>query len=98
MAGATWSSRLAELGLTLPPVVPPLAAYQPAVRTGDLVYTAGQLPMVGGELMLRGKVSEGAAGLVAPDDAKAASAAPSRAPGRARVAASAVQLALAIES
>lgn len=72
MAGATWTSRLAELDLTLPPVVPPLAAYQPAVRTGDLVYTAGQLPMVAGELMLRGKVSEGAAGLVAPDDAKAA--------------------------
>ncbi|MFT3898866.1 MAG: RidA family protein [Gordonia sp. (in: high G+C Gram-positive bacteria)] len=69
---SSWSSRLSELGLTLPPVVPPLAAYQPAVRTGNLVYTAGQLPMVDGELMFRGKVAEGAEGIVSPDDAKAA--------------------------
>lgn len=68
----TWTVRLAQLGLSLPPVVQPLAAYQPAVRTGDLVFTAGQLPMVDGELMLRGKVSEGAEGIVSPDDAKAA--------------------------
>ncbi|WP_329383887.1 RidA family protein [Streptomyces sp. NBC_01716] len=47
---------LAELGLTVPQVVPPLAAYQPAVRTGAYVYTAGQLPMVDGELPLTGKV------------------------------------------
>ncbi len=63
---------MSELGLSLPPVVPPLAAYQPAVRTGNLVYTAGQLPMVDGELLLRGKVSEGAQGIVAPADAKVA--------------------------
>nr|WP_212763515.1 RidA family protein [Gordonia araii] len=63
---------MSELGVTLPPVVPPLAAYQPAVRTGNLVYTAGQLPMVDGELTVRGKVSEGAEGIVAPDEAKAA--------------------------
>ncbi|GED96540.1 RidA family protein [Gordonia crocea] len=68
----TWTSRLAELGLALPPVVPPLAAYQPAVRTGNLVYTAGQLPMVDGELVVRGKVAEGAEGIVSPDQAKAA--------------------------
>ena len=46
----------AELGIALPEVVAPLAAYVPAVRTGNLVYTAGQLPMVGGELPRRGKV------------------------------------------
>ncbi|MER7762541.1 RidA family protein [Streptomyces sp. NPDC097619] len=49
-------SKLAELGLTLPEVVPPLAAYQPAVRSGAHVYTAGQLPMVQGKLPLTGKV------------------------------------------
>ncbi|MFE9098460.1 RidA family protein [Streptomyces sp. NPDC007264] len=49
-------SRLAELGLTLPEVVPPLAAYQPAVRSGAYVYTSGQLPMVGGKLPVTGKV------------------------------------------
>ncbi|QES49386.1 LysR family transcriptional regulator [Streptomyces venezuelae] len=48
--------RLAELGLTLPEVVPPLAAYQPAVRSGQYVYTAGQLPMVKGSLPVTGKV------------------------------------------
>ncbi|MFK8908641.1 RidA family protein [Streptomyces sp. YS-3] len=49
-------AKLAELGLTLPEVVPPLAAYQPAVRSGVYVYTAGQLPMVEGRLTLTGKV------------------------------------------
>ncbi|MEV6547666.1 RidA family protein [Streptomyces sp. NPDC051597] len=49
-------AKLAELGLTLPEVVPPLAAYQPAVRSGAYVYTAGQLPMVEGKLTLTGKV------------------------------------------
>ncbi|MEU4350062.1 RidA family protein [Streptomyces sp. NPDC023838] len=49
-------AKLAELGLTLPEVVPPLAAYQPAVRSGVYVYTAGQLPMVEGKLTLTGKV------------------------------------------
>ncbi|MEU3253193.1 RidA family protein [Streptomyces sp. NPDC006997] len=49
-------ARLGELGLTLPDVVPPLAAYQPAVRTGPYVYTAGQLPMVDGKLPVTGKV------------------------------------------
>jgi enamine deaminase RidA (YjgF/YER057c/UK114 family) len=38
-----WSERLTELGIELPPVVPPLAAYIPAVQTGSLVYTSGQL-------------------------------------------------------
>ena len=48
--------RLAELGLELPTVVKPLASYVPAVRTGNHVYTAGQLPMVDGELAGSGKV------------------------------------------
>jgi enamine deaminase RidA (YjgF/YER057c/UK114 family) len=48
--------RLAKLGLTLPPVAPPVAAYVPAVRTGNYVYTSGQLPLVGGSLQRTGKV------------------------------------------
>lgn len=48
--------RLAELGIELPVVVPPLAAYVPAVRSGDLVFTAGQLPFVDGKLPATGKV------------------------------------------
>ena len=49
-------ARLAALGLELPQVVPPLAAYVPAVRSGMLIYTAGQLPMVDGQLVSAGKV------------------------------------------
>ncbi|MEU9026400.1 RidA family protein [Streptomyces sp. NPDC048383] len=49
-------AKLAELGLTLPDVVPPLATYQPAVRSGDYVFTSGQLPMVKGTLPMTGKV------------------------------------------
>ncbi|GAA0197044.1 MULTISPECIES: RidA family protein [unclassified Aeromicrobium] len=48
--------RIADLGLTLPEVVPPLAAYVPAVRSGQHVFTAGQLPLVDGELVAKGKV------------------------------------------
>jgi enamine deaminase RidA (YjgF/YER057c/UK114 family) len=48
--------RLAALGLKLPPVTAPLAAYVPAVRSGAMVYTAGQLPMVEGQLLATGKV------------------------------------------
>ncbi|MEU8551818.1 RidA family protein [Streptomyces roseoverticillatus] len=59
-------SRLAELGLTLPDVVPPLAAYQPAVRSGAYVYTAGQLPMVKGSIPVTGKVGAE----VSPEQAK----------------------------
>ena len=50
------TDRLAELGLTLPDVVPPVAAYVPAVRNGSLVWTSGQLPMVGGQLTGTGLV------------------------------------------
>ena len=49
-------AKLAELGLTLPVATLPLAAYVPAVRTGNIVFTAGQLPMVDGKLPLTGKV------------------------------------------
>jgi enamine deaminase RidA (YjgF/YER057c/UK114 family) len=52
----TPEEKLAELGLRLPDVVPPLAAYVPAVRTGDLVYTSGQVPMVEGKPAYTGKV------------------------------------------
>ena len=55
----TASERLAQLGLTLPPVAPPVAAYVPAVRTGNYVYTSGQLPFVDGKLQGTGKVGEG---------------------------------------
>ncbi|MCW2573208.1 MAG: RutC family protein [Frankiales bacterium] len=50
------SAQLAQLGLELPAVVPPVAAYVPAVQTGSLVYTSGQLPMADGELRQVGKV------------------------------------------
>jgi enamine deaminase RidA (YjgF/YER057c/UK114 family) len=50
------SDRLAELGLELPPVAAPVAAYLPAVRSGQHVYTSGQLPMLGGRLQATGKV------------------------------------------
>ena len=49
-------TRLTELGLTIPTIVKPLAAYVPATITGNLVYTAGQLPMVDGSLPTTGKV------------------------------------------
>ena len=52
----TPEARLAALGLALPSVPAPLAAYVPAVRTGQHVYTAGQLPMVDGRLLMTGKV------------------------------------------
>ncbi|CAM3739409.1 RidA family protein [Isoptericola cucumis] len=61
-------ARLAELGITLPEVAAPVAAYQPAVRSGRYVYTAGQLPFVAGALPTTGKVGQGE-GLVTPDDA-----------------------------
>ncbi|MGQ5579203.1 RidA family protein [Streptomyces sp. ECR3.8] len=59
-------SRLAELGLSLPEVVPPLASYQPAVVSGRYVFTSGQLPMVDGKLPVTGKVGAE----VTPEEAK----------------------------
>jgi len=58
--------RLAEVGRTVPDVVPPVAAYIPAVRSGAYVYTSGQLPMVAGALAATGKVGAE----VTADDAK----------------------------
>jgi enamine deaminase RidA (YjgF/YER057c/UK114 family) len=52
----TASARLAEHGITLPDVAAPLASYVPAVRTGNLVFTSGQLPLVSGDLTVTGKV------------------------------------------
>ncbi|MFC9787110.1 RidA family protein [Rhodococcus sp. NPDC127528] len=63
-----WSARLAELRIELPPVAAPVAAYVPAVQSGNLVYTSGQLPFVDGELTLTGKVG----GAVDADAAKSA--------------------------
>ena len=57
--------RLAELGLSVPEVAKPVAVYVPAVRSGNHVYTSGQLPMRSGELMMTGKVG----GEVSTDEA-----------------------------
>ena len=54
MTGA--HDRLAELGLELPPVTPPVAAYVPAVQTGNHVYVSGQVPVADGKLLASGKV------------------------------------------
>ncbi|MFR9728974.1 RidA family protein [Saccharopolyspora sp. MS10] len=51
-----WKERLAELGIELPEVATPVAAYVPAVRSGAQVFTSGQLPFVGGKLAATGKV------------------------------------------
>ena len=59
------SSRLAELGLTLPALAAPLGAYVPAVRVGELIYSSGQLPIVDGRLVATGKVG----GEVSADEA-----------------------------
>ena len=61
----TPEDRLADLGLAVPEVAKPVAAYVPAVRTGNWIYTSGQLPMREGQLMLTGKVG----GEVSPEDA-----------------------------
>ncbi len=52
----TPEERLAGMGLEVPPVAAPVAAYVPAVRTGTLVFTSGQLPLRDGELIATGKV------------------------------------------
>ncbi|EIF00852.1 RidA family protein [Saccharomonospora glauca] len=61
-----WSAKLDQLGIELPEVAAPVAAYVPAVRTGSYVYTSGQLPFVGGELAATGKVGAE----VSPEEAK----------------------------
>lgn len=59
-------AKLAELGLTLPEVVPPVAAYLPAVQSGKHVYVSGQVPVADGKLLATGKVGDG----VSPEHAK----------------------------
>jgi enamine deaminase RidA (YjgF/YER057c/UK114 family) len=59
-------AKLAELGLTLPEVVPPVAAYVPAVQSGKHVYVSGQVPIAEGKLLATGKVGGG----VSPEQAK----------------------------
>ena len=54
----TPEQRLSELGLALPPAPAPVAAYVPAVRTGNLVFVSGQIPFVDGELIARGRVPD----------------------------------------
>ncbi|HEU0257249.1 MAG TPA: RidA family protein [Microbacteriaceae bacterium] len=66
---ASASERLRELGITLPHVPAPVAAYVPAVVSGQVVHTSGQLPFVGGVLPEAGKVGEGE-GLVSPEAAR----------------------------
>ena len=66
----TVEARLEEIGLVLPDVAKPVAAYVPAVRVGSLIYSSGQLPLAGGELQAVGKVGDGP-GLVAPSEATA---------------------------
>ena len=64
---STPEERLAELGLSVPEVAKPVAVYVPAVRTGNYIFTSGQLPMRSGELMMTGKVG----GEVTQDEAVA---------------------------
>jgi len=51
-------AKLAEIGLTLPVAAKPVAAYVPAIRTGNIVFTAGQLPLVNGAMPATGKVGD----------------------------------------
>lgn len=60
-------AKLAELGLALPEVAPPLAAYVPAVQSGRQVYVSGQLPLVEGKLLATGKVGAGVSAEQAKD-------------------------------
>lgn len=53
---ANFEQKIQELGLTLPPVAAPAGAYLPAIISGNLVFTAGQIPLVDGKLMATGKI------------------------------------------
>ncbi|CAM4114384.1 RidA family protein [Kibdelosporangium persicum] len=63
----SWSQKLAELGIQLPSVAAPVAAYVPAVRSGSHVYVSGQLPFIEGALAATGKVG----GEISPEEGKA---------------------------
>ncbi|TDV40633.1 RidA family protein [Actinophytocola oryzae] len=62
----SWTARLGELGIALPTVPAPAGAYVPAVRSGSLVFTAGQVPFVDGKVAATGKVGRE----VSPEEAK----------------------------
>ena len=64
------NARLAELGISIPEVVPPVAAYVPAVVTGRHVYTSGQLPMRDGSMIAEGLVGSDVDPEVAKDCAR----------------------------
>ena len=66
MTAGSARARLGQLGVALPQVAAPLASYVPAVRTGNLVYTSGQLPIEGGKLAATGKVG----GEISPEQGK----------------------------
>ena len=59
--------KISSLGLSLPTAVVPVAAYVPAVKSGNLIFTAGQLPVIDGKLVKEGKVGSD----VSAEDAKA---------------------------
>lgn len=63
----SWSEKLAELGIQLPTVAAPVAAYVPAVKSGSHVYVSGQLPFIEGALAATGKVG----GEISPEEGKA---------------------------
>ncbi|MFD1505389.1 RidA family protein [Georgenia yuyongxinii] len=65
------TERLADIGVTLPPVPRPAGVYVPALRHGNLVYTSGQLPLVNGNLTVTGRVGD-SADAVDPADANVA--------------------------
>ncbi|GAA0245088.1 RidA family protein [Actinomadura nitritigenes] len=67
---STPEERITELGLELPEVVTPLASYVPTARTGSLVYTAGQVPLVKGEIAVTGKVGAEVSAEVAAEQAR----------------------------
>ncbi|MBA3790299.1 MAG: RidA family protein [Rubrobacter sp.] len=68
MAADSPTSRLRDLGYELPPVATPAGSYVPATRSGNLIFTAGQLPLKDGNLAFTGKVGD----TVSVDDAKEA--------------------------
>lgn len=63
----SWADRLASLGVELPAVPAPAGAYVPAIRSGNLVFTAGQVPFVDGKIAATGKVGRE----ISPEEAKA---------------------------
>ncbi|MFC0116066.1 RidA family protein [Kibdelosporangium aridum] len=63
----SWSEKLSELGIQLPTVAAPVAAYVPAVKSGSHVYVSGQLPFIEGALAATGKVG----GEISPEEGKA---------------------------